>query len=354
MVENIENICENIDRATTLEIRAKGHGSGIISKLYERARDKLGQPLSLLAAQQLNDSVSEGDFVIVSTGFVVPPFLPNGEIDGIPGAVTLSRALTIGLKAKPILLGEQGVIAPLEAGCITAGLRVTKDPDELKKIRHGSWVSDFPIDDTLAEERAKEILDNLNPSAIIVTEKNGPNRKGVIHTGGGKDMSHNAAKLQYLVEEADRRDILTIGIGDFGNEIGFGIIEDAVREIVPTGNKCTCPCGDGIACATPTDVLIIGGNCEFGAWSIEAALSALLEKPELLHDAKVQKDVLDAVRIAGAMDPHSGLLEYAVSAIPGDTLIHLLEVVRQIVKRGLQKTGKGVTRELTGVKGRSA
>ena len=41
--------------------------------------------------------------------------------------------------------------------------------------------------------------------------------------------------ITILVEEARKREILTIGIGDHGNEIGFGAIYNAVVETMPKG-----------------------------------------------------------------------------------------------------------------------
>jgi hypothetical protein len=104
-------------------------------------------------------------------------------------------------------------------------------------------------------------------------EKVGPNKKGVCHTVYGSDVSSSCAKIDYLVEEANRRGILTIGIGDRGNEIGMGVIRDVVEKVVPTGSKCKCPCGAGIACVTETAVTVLASISNLGAYGITVSFS---------------------------------------------------------------------------------
>jgi hypothetical protein len=59
--------------------------------------------------------------------------------------------------------------------------------------------------------------------------------RGTYHNMFGQDYSEGRARIDYLVEEAGERRILTIGIGDGGNEIGMGAIAEAVRKHVPHG-----------------------------------------------------------------------------------------------------------------------
>ena len=51
-------------------------------------------------------------------------------------------------------------------------------------------------------------------------------------------MSPYTDKIDLLVDAGRERGILMSGVGDYGNEIGFGVIEDMVREFVEYGKKC--------------------------------------------------------------------------------------------------------------------
>ena len=84
---------------------------------------------------------------------------------------------------------------------------------------------------------AEELLSSLSPSAVIAVEKMGPNMKGVHHTSRGFDVTALRAKAYHLFEKASAKGIFTGGIGDGGNEIGFGKIFEEARQIIPTGAK---------------------------------------------------------------------------------------------------------------------
>ncbi len=176
----------------------------------------------------------------------------------------------------------------------------------------------------------------------------GPNRKGVIHGGFGADITQWSAKVHNLIEEANSRGILTIGIGDLGNEIGFGVIENAVRQFVPYGNKCSCPCQGGIATCTKTEVLVVASICNWGGYGIEACLSALLRKPELIHDALIERRILEAARAAGCFGDVRGLLEYAVDCVPGEIQVCALEIMRSVVKSGFREMPPWMASEMSG------
>ena len=57
-----------------------------------------------------------------------------------------------------------------------------------------------------------------NPLSLISVEKPAWNSKHVLHSSGGFDLSSVHTKMDYLFEEAQRRGILTLGIGDGGKK----------------------------------------------------------------------------------------------------------------------------------------
>ena len=105
----------------------------------------------------------------------------------------------------------------------------------------------------------------------------------------------------YLVEEAAKRGIPTIGVGDGGNEIGMGAISEAVHKHVPHGE---------ILCArTVTDVLLPCGVSNWGCYAIQAGLALLTGKVELLHSAGMERKLIDAAAAAGLVDGNTGKCE---------------------------------------------
>jgi len=131
----------------------------------------------------------------------------------------------------------------------------------------------------------------------------------VYHNGHGLDVSNLVAKTDILIGAARSRGILTIGIGDGGNEIGMGLIEDAIKRVVPTGANCGCPCQSGIAAASETDAVIVSSVANWGSYGLEACLAIATDTPKVLHDGTSERSILEASIRAGIVDPSSGLSE---------------------------------------------
>jgi hypothetical protein len=174
-------------------------------------------------------------------------------------------------------------------------------------------------------------LEGSEPAAVITIEKIGRNRAGVYHSGLGSDMSNSLAKVDLLVEEAQRRGLLTIGIGDLGNEIGFGLIQDTVRQVVPRANKCQCPCQKGIACDVPVDCLVVAGVSNWGAYGVAAALAAMTSQPELIHTGDVEKEMIFECCRAGAVDGASTGPTFEVDGLSWKTHRKMVDLLREIV-----------------------
>lgn len=322
---------ENIDRLVTLEIRPRNNLTGVIGGLYGALREKLGQPLSLLAARRLMESVKARDVVIIATGAGQPPYLARGETDGPPGAVALARALHLGLGAVPVLVGEERYLGPIEASARAIGL--SPQPFEVARgMLYATSIVPLPLG---SEEGAlgRDLFSKYNPKAVIAVEKPGANRAGVRHSATGLSRpSELFARLEELFEEARRRGVLTIGIGDNGNEIGFGTVEEAVRRYQRFGERCRCPCGQGVACATPADVVVVTGTSNWGAYGVEAALALLLGNPRLIHDGTLERRVVDACSQAGAADGATGMLTPTVDGTPLWLQGHLVELLSLLVE----------------------
>ncbi len=326
---------ESIETLTTVEIREHGDSYGVIRRLYESGREAQGGVPTELAVKELTSRVGKGDIVVIGTGAYVPHYLPKGETDGPTGAASLAYALSRGLGSKPLILCEEEVIEPVVASCQAIGLGVA--PLEIaRRIPHSVAVESFPADES-ANQAAEEMVKELKPKAIICVERLGVNSEGVAHSSTGLPVMEDRARVEVLVSAARQEGILTIGIGDNGNEIGYGLIQEAVRQHKPHGRECRCPCGGGIACADTCDVLITAATSNWGAYGLAACLAIALKEPRLIHDGATEMRMIDACSRAGAADGATGMYTASVDGIPGPIHAHLVEMLRVIVQKNLEQ-----------------
>jgi hypothetical protein len=294
-----EIIGEYVDRLCTIEMRPADSNlpRGVMHRLYAEARGD-GPPLTFKAADALVSNVTPGSRVYMLTGAGGPPVLPKGEVDGLLGTAALARTLVMALGADVTILTEARVEEPLRAACEGATLNFTTDgPRMANDVRFLA----MPIDDDACSQQAEELLE-AGPSAVVAIEKLSPNSKGIIHGVTGISYHDEHANPKYLVDGARSRGILTVGVGDGGNEVGFGAIEAAVAEIMPAGGACVCGCGGGSAAAVGTDVLVAAAISNWGAYGIAAMICWLRRTPQHLIDERNLERMLTDVVAAGAFD----------------------------------------------------
>lgn len=330
-----EVIGDNIDRLVTVEMRNQGIVRGNIVQLYSAARKRLGEPLTMLAAKRLRQAMQPGGTVIIATGAGAWPWLPNGETDGPPGAASLARAITLGLGGRPVIVSEERKLPAIVSSCRGIGLLV--DDTRTVRARNGvATVMPFTIEDASARVEAEKLLDDWDPQAVIAVEKLGPNAKGEFHTLQGMNCSGDAAKVHHLFDVAAQRGILTVGIGDGGNEIGCGLIYEDTRRIMPAGRTCQCPCGDGMATIVSTDSLVISTTSNWGAYGISACLAFLLGDPSLLQDAATERRLIEQCALSGAVDGMSALPIPSVDGTSLEVQQAVVCMLGMIVSNGLR------------------
>lgn len=327
----IASIAESVDRLITTD-----YGYGVIHELNKAARQLYGKAPALLAAERLRERVRPGDTVIIATGCTYPGFeLVVGEPDGPMGAAALARALALGLHAKPVIVAEDCLVEGVRAAVRGAGLNLL-GLDHLRRLspdlNRSAVVLSFPVDDAQAIRESTRLLAELQPSAVVAIEKLGPNERGVYHMVKGHDSSAFQAKAGRLFDAARPGGVLTIGVGDRGNEIGMGAIADTVKRLLPYGAKCQCPCGGGVADATLVDVVVPGTCSNWGAYGIAACLAALLDDPDILHDARAEARMLRGCIDAGMADGISILCEPAVDGIAEDVHLAVVTMLNAIVR----------------------
>jgi D-glutamate cyclase len=333
----LDVIGENIDRLCTLEMRPPGSSHGVIHNLHAAARQHQNAPLALHAASQIAEQVHAGDFVILATGAGHPLYLPQGETDGPLGTIALARILAEGIGAVPVIVTEEAYVANIRATAIAGGLG-SRSLGEVARVPATTDVLPFPSDDESAAQVSRELLDQLRPTAVIAIEKLGPNQAGVAHTATGMPAGDERARVERLIDLARERSILTVGIGDNGNEIGFGAISDAVREHKPFGRICQCPCGQGLATVVKTDALVVAGTSNWGAYGVEACLAAILGRVDLIHSNDAERFMLYENVRAGGVDGSTARQVPQVDGTSADVQTSMLELMRACVRHGLSET----------------
>ena len=83
-----------------------------------------------------------------------------------------------------------------------------------------------------------DTLVNIKPSAVVSIERPGLTAEGRYHNMVGEDITERCACFDYFVELAG---CPTIAIGDGGNEIGMGNVQDVIAslDVEPSTTRCS-------------------------------------------------------------------------------------------------------------------
>ncbi len=324
--EQFDLMGRHIDRLVTVEARISPTSRNVIVQLYEAACvAQGGGPLSMLAARQILQHLGPGKTVFLTTGAGDPRYLPAGETDGPPGVAALALAIHAATGAVPILFTEEPFVENLAATTLAVGLGI-REPKYALNTGFTTAVLPLAHDDT-AEKQAADYLDAYRPSMVISIEKLGPNPAGVAHTSTGTPTAGDRARAECLFDEAAKRGIPSLGIGDNGNELGFGLIPEAVAKYKPNGAKlCT---------RVKTDVLVPANTSNWGAYAVEAALAALTGRPEIMHTAEIERRMIDACVATHGADGSTGRHILQVDGMPAEVSCAIVTMLGCIVRNGL-------------------
>lgn len=314
---------ERLDRLMTLEIRPLSGGlpAGIVVPTYIIARTKQGGALCEIAATHLYKAAVASKHVLVVTGAGVAPKLPHGETDGPPGAGVLALALWDATGTEPILVSQAEHLPAVHA--VGDALRERRDGRPI-------IVLEFPKGQNEAVSKAREMLDRYRPGAVVFVERDGPNEAGHYHGVRGDRRPLDAvAHLHVLATEARKRGILTVGIGDGGNEIGFGMIREEVSELLPKGGR-SQPDETGVVTVAATDILVTASVSNWGCYAICGAMSVIAGR-NLLHRHEDERKLISACISADARDGATGKADFAVDGVDADGNGCVVTLMRTIV-----------------------
>jgi len=329
MEKNVEYVGEGVDRLVTLDVRARG----AIYNLYNAARGLVDGPLTLTAARRIIEVVKSENTAIITTGFIVLPQKVQ-ETDGPLGAAALAKSLSVAFNASPILITEEQSRGIMASTLHALNVDVKLDENEFRpEVRNSALILSFPLEFEKAVEKAERIIDKFKPSLVLATEKAGRNIKGEYHTMRGMNISSFHAKIEPLIAKARSQGILTVGIGDCGNEVGMGNIRGAVEKFVPYATACQCTCKGGIAAESMVDILVAASISNWGAYGVEACIAALTGKKEALHTPVEEEKMLKYSLNAGAVDGVTGKSEASVDSVPMKVHLSLIRMLEGFIKK---------------------
>jgi hypothetical protein len=136
-----------------------------------------------------------------------------------------------------------------------------------------------------------------------------------------------------------RSGVVTVGVGDGGNEIGMGRVRARVVRDVPRGAR--------IGSVVRTDHLVVAGTSNWGAWGVTAHLG-LVAGRDLLHTAAEEARLTRAMVAAGGVDGLTGVRGPTVDDLPLALHQSMLETLRAlqghlIACRGRLERTRGAT-----------
>ncbi len=241
----------------------------------QRGLDQWACKDHLLPAAQ---SLTTAGHVLITTGFYI---LTAGviETDGPPGAIIMAHALATMGKSVSIVVDSHS------AKIMQSGLDAIGSQVELRTVEPNQSIDPEAI---------------LRPETthLVALERPGKAADGCYYNFRGMDISAFVAPMDDLFGYARRsRKIVTIGIGDGGNELGLKLVSDNVDRHVKTVRP--------ISCKTAADFCICAGVSNWGGYGIAALLSHLTKR-NLMPAPDRLIALLDAIVAAGAVDGVTG------------------------------------------------
>ena len=202
--------------------------------------------------------------VLLTTGFCVQG---APETDGPPGTMALAHALEK-LGFTPVIVTDD----------ICRGLF---EPEHLE-VEYVSLDADVRF--------YRKLLKRYEPVCLISIERCGRNINDDYANMRGISIADQTACIDTLFELAAHESILTIGIGDGGNEIGMGYLKDVILNQLSL-----------VPCAVTVDELIIATTSNWGAYALVAYLEQLSHTPVLLSFEDMSR-YMDQIISLGCID----------------------------------------------------
>jgi hypothetical protein len=325
-----KEIGERIDQLLSIDLPDRE----VIDTAYGAFREHYRAPLTYLAAKALS-SVRRGQLVLIATGWPNRPYIDTAiaESNGPVGAAVLARAVHLGLGAAPVILIEEQLIPSMARVVHACGLRVL-DLEAAKRCTNASVIQDgaailaSPVDWVAAEAQGAQLIGQEDVGAFIAIEKGAANPEGNILFSRGRNCTATTGKIDPLVRLCRSKGILTIGIGDGGNEMGMGNASGILRQRLAYGDA---KFSGGIVPAQETDFVVPVTVSNWGGYGIAAALAAILGRHDILHDEAIERRMLLASSFEGLIDGVTGSTVTSSDGLAEDIHVAIVTLLRALI-----------------------
>ncbi|CAJ0706223.1 Glutamate racemase [Ralstonia edaphis] len=265
------------------------------------------------AAAALKDSQR----ILLVTGFTVGRDPVSGralpETDGPVGTAEMA--------AKLALAGRDMTIATDSANMpVVQSVLASFDGGHLVKLEPFDAKRGQP-----ARDAANELLDRVQPDAVVAIELPARNADGdYLNMRGISVAEVNAPKDQIVLEANKRKGIITVGVGDGGNEAGMGSLRSNIPPVTLADNTTI-----DFASTVPVDHPVTAWNSNFGAQAILANMLHRMGRMDLMTTPEELHAAIKASVDAGAVDGVSRKSEASVDGFSSQVHQGMLVLLRE-------------------------
>jgi hypothetical protein len=217
-----------------------------------------------------------------------------------------------------------------------------RDFELARDRRMGAALSTAPTAQADVAAWARDVFERFKPRAIVAIERLGPNEDGILHYSTGV-VPKGYVDLSPLFDEARERGVLSIGIGDNANEIGFGRIHGFMKDFHPYGRRCQYEGGKGVPTVVPTDIFLPASISNWGAYGISAMLGFLCKDRELVQPPEMEQRIVRACLDAGGWEMRYCSTRFIVDGTEGESSMALVQLLRDMVRVNIAEPDRGLS-----------
>ncbi|BAS28068.1 glutamate cyclase domain-containing protein [Limnochorda pilosa] len=349
----LQTIGRTLDHLIAADLTARG----VVDALFEAARsDALARsqsdprarqepaagqaPPSLLAtvagalAGRLGQA-GPGTRAILATGYPSRSWMFDDltETDGPVGVAVLARVLEEAWGVVPVVVTGRQLVPVVAATLRSAGLIVGTLEQALRSkpgppAAAATAVVPFTSNQESAVSEAQALLEQVVPALALSVETPDRAADGNYHNVSGREVPPRlVAAAHVLFTEARKRGVLTVGIGDGGNELGMGnLAPDLSRWMEGAG---------AFLARTEVDLAIAAAVSNTGAFGLAASLAAAAGRPDVLDRIDVGR-VIERCSDAGAVEGVSSRVDPMSDGVPLALNRALWDLMRFAVAKGLK------------------
>ena len=304
---------------------SKDEGKRNIGRLVRKCENELE-----LASRALYEtsSSSEGRILILS-GFPCHIDADNPqESDGPLGALCIARALSV-MGQKVELITDESCVSVFDA-CREASIE-NADSEASREVMENVEIRSF---DTNTNWHCQDLIERElnNVNALVAIERAGANARGEYMTSRKVTMNHLVTKIDNLFATAFERNILTVSIGDGGNELGMGSLMSLIEQDITNGKH--------IGCVTGSERVIPCSVSNWGGYALAGSLCTIDRHNSEAGDEKFlptleeEDAMMDGGLSVGMRDGITGKSERSVDGLPWKESRRVLRDIRAMALKG--------------------